>query len=92
MPKVFYTEDEYESLKYEKQQLERRLEAAEQLRPAWAMGFTNDSSAAQGYCAALTSIWEVLGVAHQTQCMKRIKELLAIEKQQHPSTTTLYAG
>lgn len=49
----------------------------ESLRPHWAQGFSSDGVAAQAQTAALSSIWEALGVSNQTEAMQRIRELVA---------------
>ena len=48
----------------------------EQLRPHWAMGYSDDSSAAQASTAALSQIWTALGVDNQTAAMEKLNALL----------------
>jgi hypothetical protein len=76
MPKIFYTEDEYESLKYENQQLTTKLAALEELRPQWAQGFSSDSQAAQTTSAALYALWAKLRVSEQTSAMRVLNILI----------------
>lgn len=76
MPKIFYTQDEYDSLKYEHEQLKARHAAVEAMRPAWAKGYTSDGVAAQGFSNALYAIWRRLGVADQTSALRVINEFV----------------
>lgn len=61
--------------------LEARAEKAEaalkRLRPHWAQGYTDDSVAAQMQTAALSQIWEALGVNNQTDAMQKLAALEA---------------
>lgn len=57
--------------------LRERVAALEAMRPQWAMGYSDDSIAAQCSTASLTQLWTLLGVDNQTQAVQAIKELLA---------------
>lgn len=57
----------------EVEQLNRKVEALESLRPIWAQGYTSDSMAAQSSGNALAAIWEFLGVDNQTDAMARLR-------------------
>lgn len=64
---------------------ERKLrEEAEDLlntmRPVWAMGWTEDSQAAQASANALAELWELLDAKHQTEAIGRLKDLLEHER------------
>jgi hypothetical protein len=76
MPVIYYTEHEYLNLKDKLDLAEKRLAAAEALRPQWAMGYTDDSMAAQLSTSALTQIYGVLGVTNQTHCMEKLRAIL----------------
>jgi hypothetical protein len=78
MPVIYYTEQEYLSLKDEIDLTTKRLAAAEALRPQWAMGYSDDSIAAQLSTSALTQIYGVLGVQNQTQCIEKLHRLINI--------------
>jgi hypothetical protein len=78
MPVIYYTEHEYLSLKDKLDLAEKRLAAAEALRPQWAMGYSNDSMAAQTATSALIQIYGVLGVQNQTQCIEKLHRLINI--------------
>ena len=78
MPVIYYTEHEYLSLKDELDLATKRLAAAEALRPQWAMGYSNDSMAAQTATSALIQIYGVLGVQNQTQCIEKLHRLINI--------------
>lgn len=69
MPKIFYTEDEYESLKFEKKNLEKELTTLKAMRPQWAQGFTSDSVADQTSSNALYTLWAKLKVSNQTDAV-----------------------
>lgn len=72
MPKIFYTQDEYDFLVYEKEKLQERVRVLKQLAPVNAME-------GEGYQAraALSEVWKILGVEHQTACMLKLKDLKA---------------
>ena len=55
--------------------LQQRVTALETLRPAWAMGHTSDSVAAQASAAALAQVWCALGAANQTEAMVALRGL-----------------
>ena len=55
--------------------LQRSVTALETLRPAWAMGHTSDSVAAQASAAALAQVWRALGAANQTEAMVALRGL-----------------
>jgi hypothetical protein len=57
-------------------ELKEKIAALEKLRPVWAQGHTSDSVAAQVSSGALASIWSVLGVSNQTDCMAALKRLI----------------
>jgi hypothetical protein len=76
MPTTFYTEEEYQQLEKINQRLTNRLQAAETMRPQWAMGYTSDSMAAQATSNAMHQMWNELGVTNQTQAMERIRQLM----------------
>lgn len=76
MPKTFYTEDEYESLKHEKDQLEARVKHLDAMRPQWAQGYSTDSIAAQSKAIALQQVWDRLKVTNQTDCIARLMRLV----------------
>ncbi len=76
MPKIFYTEDEYKSLKHEKEQLEKRVNGLQALRPSWAQGFTSDSVAAQTSSAALYTLWAKLKVSNQTEAVMKLDNII----------------
>lgn len=59
------------------EQLNGRIEMLEQLRPHWAQGHTSDSMAAQASTAALSSIWQLLGVDNQTAAMEKLRRVIA---------------
>ena len=61
MPKIFYTEDEYESLKHEKTKLEERVDALEQMHETRRM--------------ILQTIYEELGVPSLNQAVNMIRHL-----------------
>jgi len=64
------------SLRRKVDSLERSNIALESLRPVWAQGYSSDSEAAQASAAALSEIWERLGVHNQTAAMQRLNDLL----------------
>jgi hypothetical protein len=76
MPVTYYTEQEYLSLKDELDLTTKRLAAAEALRPQWAMGYSDDSMAAQIATSSLIQIYEVLGVQNQTDCINELYKLI----------------
>lgn len=49
---------------------------AEQMRPHWAKGFTDDSMAAQAQTNALSELWVMLGVENQTAAVERLQALI----------------
>lgn len=75
MPKIFYTQDEFESLKDEKEKLEAQVKDLVAMRPQWAQGYSTDSIAAQSKAIALQQVWDALKVSSQTMCMAQIKHL-----------------
>lgn len=58
--------------------VEGQLAAVERLRPMWAQGHSTDSVAAQVSAAALTSLWDLLGVGNQTSAVVKLKQLLCV--------------
>lgn len=56
---------------------QRQIDAARELRPVWAQGWTSDSLAAQSAANALAALWRLLGAEHQTDAVRRLKALLA---------------
>jgi hypothetical protein len=78
MPVTYYTQEEYLALDAEYVLATKRLAAAEALRPQWAMGYSNDSMAAQTATSALIQIYGVLGVQNQTQCIEKLHRLINI--------------
>lgn len=58
--------------------VEGQLAAVERLRPMWAQGHSTDSVAAQVSAAALTSLWDLLGVGNQTSAVVKLKQLLRV--------------
>jgi len=56
---------------------EREIVALNSLRPIWAQGFSDDSTAAQVYSAGLAQIYSSLSVTTQTEAMKQIAALTA---------------
>lgn len=54
---------------------EGERDTLETLRPIWAQGWSDDSTAAQVSAAALAQIWQVLGAASQTEAMQRLAAL-----------------
>ena len=66
-------EEYIEAAENEIYELRLRIETLEKLRPHWAQGFTSDSEAAQASTAALSQIWELLGVKNQTEAMKKLR-------------------
>lgn len=67
------------SLEAQLAQERERVEALESLRPQWALGFTNDSMAAQAWMCAVSSLWSMLGVHNQTDAVQRLRQLLENE-------------
>lgn len=76
MPVTYYTQQEYLDLVQEKLLAEKRLAAAEALRPQWAMGYSDDSIAAQLSTSALIQIYGVLSVTNQTDCINELYKLI----------------
>lgn len=70
MPTIFYTAEEYDRLLNEKQDLERKVDALETLRPAWAHG------GPQVTAIALAQLWKLLGVTNQTAAMQTLRDLV----------------
>ncbi len=62
----------YGELVDENDELKRRIEGLESLRPVWAQGPTPESVTDQVNAAALASIWNLLGVDNQTEAMQRL--------------------
>lgn len=56
--------------------LERSNTALEAMRPMWAQGWTSDGQAAQASAAALSELWQLLGVDNQTDAMEKLQGLL----------------
>ncbi|WP_298983438.1 hypothetical protein [uncultured Roseibium sp.] len=77
---TFYPSDYVEDLASDLERAERSVETLEQLRPHWAQGFTSDGQAASAKTAALSQVWEALGVDNQTDAMHRLRYLLMREK------------
>lgn len=50
--------------------------ALEGLRPVWAQGWSDDSTAAQASAAALSDLWETLGVDNQTAAVEELAKLI----------------
>ena len=80
MPQTFYTEDEYKLLERRLARATERAQAAERMRPQWAMGYSSDSTAAQAKAAALQQVWDALGVSNQTECLGVIMHLKAVHQ------------
>lgn len=66
-------------LQAELDQARAQVESLESLRPHWAQGYSSDSIAAQSATSALSDIWQILGVQHQTAALDRIRKLLELE-------------
>lgn len=56
--------------------LRAEIATLESLRPHWAQGYTSDGVAAQVATAALSDMWDALGVNNQTAAMARLREML----------------
>lgn len=54
---------------------EARIAELEALRPHWAQGHSDDSIAAQASTAALSELWQILGVDNQTSAVSKLREL-----------------
>lgn len=52
--------------------LRELMDVADRMRPHWAQGYSSDSHAAQVTCAALSEVWDMLGVKNQTECMAKL--------------------
>ena len=52
--------------------LRERVAALEAMRPHWAMGYSDDSIAAQCSSASLSQLWALLGADDQTQAVQAI--------------------
>jgi hypothetical protein len=76
MPVTYYTQEEYLALDAEYVLATKRLAAAEALRPQWAMGYSDDSIAAQLSTSALIQIYGVLSVTNQTDCINELYKLI----------------
>ena len=50
------------------------IEGLEQLRPAWAQGYSRDSIAAQASWTAITQLWAMLGVSSQTDAVQKLEQ------------------
>lgn len=72
-----YRPDEAERVEALEKALEafKRIEGYETLRPVWAQGWTDDSSAAQASSAALGQLWKLLGATNQTDAVIKLKAL-----------------
>lgn len=75
MPTTFYTEGEYNLLKRERDELERRVSALEDIRPVWAQGWGDAGDLARSN--ALATLWQMLGASNQTEAVRKLQALLA---------------
>lgn len=66
-------------LQAELDEAKAKIEHLEQLRPHWAQGYSSDSIAAQTATSALSSLWALLGVPHQTAAVARLRRLVGKE-------------
>jgi hypothetical protein len=82
MPVITYSHDEYRALELVNESLQRRLDAAETMRPQWAQGYTSDGVAAQMKAQALQQVWTALGVDNQTDCMTALRKLTEPDERQ----------
>jgi len=64
-------------LKAQLAEANRKIEDYEAMRPHWAKGYSSDSIAAQSATSALSTLWKMLGVPHQTAAVQRLRELVA---------------
>lgn len=55
-------------------ELQKKVDALEQLRPVWAMGYTEEGRAAQGFASALSALWLILGAENQTEAVATLRE------------------
>jgi hypothetical protein len=69
--------DEIERLRAERDAAVSKLYNLEALRPHWAKGHSTDSVAAQVATSALSQVWTFLGVSDQTQCVQKLRAVLA---------------
>ena len=69
--------DEIERLRAEVAAAVSKLYNLEALRPHWAKGHSTDSVAAQVATSALSQLWTSLGVSDQTQCVQKLRAVLA---------------
>lgn len=51
-----------------------------ELRPVWAQGWTNESTAAQASAGALAELWQMLGAQNQTEAVERLQGLIDFHK------------
>ena len=68
---------EIERLRVERDMALAKVDRLEAMRPHWAKGYSTDSVAAQASIAALTQVWSALGVSDQTQCVQKLRAVLA---------------
>lgn len=76
MPVTYYSEGEYRTVLRMNQTLVDKVAVLEALRPHWAQGYTDDGIAAQTMSAALSDIWQLLGVDNQTAAMVKLRLLV----------------
>ena len=61
-------------------ELVRKVEGLETLRPVWAEGW-NDGSVSEQVCSAgLAQIWKLLGATNQTECMQKLAALAKVSQ------------
>lgn len=75
---TFYPEVYVEELAGKLDALKQEVTVLESLRPHWAQGYTSDSLAAQSSIAALSQVWDLLGVDNQTAAMQKLRDLLGV--------------
>ena len=80
MPKIFYTEDEFDHLKFEFDKLTNKVADLEILRPIWALSTTPTPGSLAEYStsAALYTIWAMLKVTNQTECVQKLDALIQL--------------
>lgn len=66
-------------LQTELDQARAKIESLESLRPHWAQGYSSDSIAAQTATAALSQLWRLLGVPHQTAAVEKLRSLVGVQ-------------
>lgn len=64
-----------EALRELAERLVKHNAALESLRPHWAQGYTDDGVAAQAATAALSELWQELGVSNQTDAVAALRKL-----------------